>query len=88
MFCDFCYSTQVTWSYPCESFEFLLSDSEGNWAACNICHDLIECGDNIALMQRAMDTAENNGMFLRPELMLEFHDLFRENRIGEAIQYA
>lgn len=89
MFCDFCYSTRVTWSYPCESFEFNpLLNSIGNWAACDICHDLIECGDDIALMNRAIETADIQGIFLPKDLMLEFHNMFREHRIGEAIQYA
>lgn len=88
MFCDFCYSTRVTWSYPCESFTFLFMNSEGYWAACDICHELIESGDNVALMNRAMKTADEQGIYFPEDLMLEFHEMFREHRIGEALQHA
>lgn len=88
MFCDFCYSTKVIWSYPCESFEFYPINSEGNWAACDICHDLIESDDRIALMERAIATAESQGMTFPKDVMLQFHDEFRSHRLGEAIQYA
>ena len=83
MLCDFCSVHKVTWSYPCKSFVYIpdLIASEGEWAACDTCHDFIEKGMNQVLAYYAIKKADFEIPF---EMMLELHDMFRANRIGEA----
>ena len=49
--CDFCRSPLVEWSYPCQDFTVqvlveggrtMQHGSLGEWAACQLCHDLIQ----------------------------------------------
>jgi hypothetical protein len=45
--CDFCSSPDVTWTYPAEDMWMFRSEgvehmSRSDWAACEICHHLIE----------------------------------------------
>ena len=59
--CDFCSTQPVTWSYPARSFIAYVvggigGESVGSWAACEICHLLIESGDTDALADRAAET--------------------------------
>lgn len=64
--CDFC-STPATvdsqfWSYPAEDFEYSLQiegigfhGSKGEWACCEICHELIEEDDRKGLALRSVE---------------------------------
>lgn len=42
--CDFCLDTRIVWEYPCEQFIIDEIDfgSDGEWAACEQCSELIE----------------------------------------------
>ena len=54
--CDFCSSLAPTWRYPCDSFvvDEELTGSEGDWAACDVCHDAIEIRDLNKLAYRSL----------------------------------
>lgn len=93
--CDFCSELEPSWSYPAKDFVALqigaiLSTSEGSWAACDTCRELIESGDRNGLADRSAalwvvanpDSAEVMEC-LRGELR-RIHDLFFANRRGEA----
>lgn len=81
LICDFCSAPEVKWSYPCKSFDFITNiiSSEGDWAACDKCHFLIENKLNQTLAENAIG---DTGLPLT--MMLQLHDMFRTNRIGEA----
>lgn len=63
--CDFCSSTNVKWSYPCNSFSAwetkggsidLAGHSIGGWAACDTCKQLVEEEKFTELAERAVVT--------------------------------
>jgi hypothetical protein len=64
MFCDFCTSTEVKWSYRAEAIQLVALDDEdralpyggisANWAACEFCAKLIERKSLRALVNRAI----------------------------------
>ncbi len=59
--CDFCGARPVEWSYPARDFS-MLEGTEAEirylsaWAACEICHGLIQAGDKKGLDRRACDS--------------------------------
>jgi len=72
--CDFCGSTDVTWEYPAQDFmigiggihedgstEIIGVGSDGSWASCDACHDLIERGDKDGVLARTIATSEREG---------------------------
>lgn len=89
--CDFCSSPAIAKTYACQSFEAIktpqfVATSEGNWAACQVCADLIDhnCWD--ALMERSLETSGFSHVAgTEREVMLEFiralHKRFRELRL-------
>ncbi len=59
--CDFCSEPKVAWRYPAQSFlayvvAGVVGQSVGDWAACRICHGLIETGNRIGLLERSLCT--------------------------------
>ena len=93
--CDFCSDPHVAWRYPAHSFVAyavagIVGQSIGDWAACNVCHELIEVGDRAALVERSLsrllekhpdvraDEAE-----LRSELA-SLHGMFFAHQTGAA----
>lgn len=56
--CDFCLSPDVTWEFPATSMPLvghpLIGESEGEWAACNGCKELIEAHRLGPLVERAI----------------------------------
>lgn len=62
--CDFCSNAYTVWRYTATPSEFTLSvdgvsllvlqDSDGQWAACAVCHDLIEQDHRLALLARSL----------------------------------
>ncbi|MBX9601361.1 MAG: hypothetical protein K2X35_10160 [Bryobacteraceae bacterium] len=93
--CDFCSDLAPAWYYPATDFVAfeigpVVSKSEGSWAACDCCHDLIERGDRAGLAERSAsmfvvanpESAEVIDS-LRGELK-RIHDLFFSNCYGTA----
>src|SRR3990172_3306604 len=56
--CDFCSADAPNWRYPVQDFAALegVSTSVGEWAACNLCHDLIEAGKFAELLEWSLQT--------------------------------
>lgn len=52
--CDFCSSPVVAWRYPAETFSIDIVTSYEDWAACDLCHALIEAGDSDGLLNRSV----------------------------------
>jgi hypothetical protein len=96
--CDFCSEQPVLWDYP--SKDFVVKglqnwSSDGHWAACQTCHDLIEAGRYAELAERSVGTAP--AAIGRPLSEAELtdqrafinsvHRQFRESRLGEPVRY-
>jgi hypothetical protein len=101
--CDFCFGP-VMWRYPCESFvgptaenekQLWIQESVGAWAACDICHQLIETDRRMELAERSYNSAnapegwdQIKRIIPKRELIGHFrvlHDQFFYWRRGEAI---
>lgn len=97
--CDFCSSPNVTWVYPARTFaayvfEGIVGESVGDWAACPICHGLIESGRHAELTERSLITLLER----QPEMksaeeelrthIRSFHTMFFRSRVGSAITIA
>ena len=61
--CDFCSSPDVEWRYPADDGLIentwppnLIRKSIGDWAACEVCSELIESDLKYALMERSVET--------------------------------
>lgn len=94
--CDFCSSPAVVKSYACESFQAfqlshpqkgdLIGTSEGHWAACQVCADLIDHNCWEALLTRSYETisVKPNGP-AEKEILMGFirglHNEFRARRL-------
>jgi len=93
--CDFCSSPEVVWRYPAHNFiAYVIGDiagqSVGDWAACPICHGLIESGRHAELTERSLTTLLGR----QPEMkgaeaelrdhIRGFHTMFFRNRVGVA----
>jgi hypothetical protein len=94
--CDFCSSPNVTWVYPARTFaayvfEGIVGESVGDWAACPICHGLIESGRHLELAERSLVTLlERQPEMKGAEAELRnqirgFHTMFFQNRVGSAM---
>lgn len=86
--CDFCADPFPVTAYQCENFvwekdSILPHQSDGAWAACRVCSDLIDGGKWISLHDRAFDKfVKTHGIpfIAQPSIRLtiiELHDLFR-----------
>jgi hypothetical protein len=93
--CDFCSNPDVAFVYPARTFAAYLFDgivgeSVGDWAACPICHGLIESDRQADLVERSLVTLlERQPEMKCAELELReqirgFHFLFFRNRVGTA----
>lgn len=94
--CDFCSSPNVTSVYPARTFaayvfEGIVGEGAGDWAACPICHMLIESGRHAELTERSLVTLlERQPKMKSAEEELRtnirsFHTMFFENRVGSAM---
>lgn len=101
--CDFCNSPLITWAYPCESFSMgvgtqseenltikteKLLNSWGGWAACDVCHELIEASKDRELADRSASQLKEG---LAPDefemlsaMLFTMHEQFRQGRKGPA----
>jgi len=94
--CDFCSEPHVAWRYPARTFVAyavagFVGQSIGDWAACSICHALIEAGDRSALLERSLSTLLDKNPDMRPdeaelrEQIALFHQMFFAHQIGDAL---
>lgn len=93
MKCDFCSSSRVAWGYPAENFVVVSIGglgSDGGWAACGPCSELIEAKDWEALTRRAAEAAvkRSGGLLNFQEVSRTLRSLyaqFSEHRKGERV---
>ncbi len=94
--CDFCSEPKVTWRYPARSFDAyifagIVGESVGDWAACPICHSLIESGNYAELAERSLRTLLEKQPEMRgaeAELRIQiqgFQAKFARHRAGAAL---
>jgi hypothetical protein len=94
--CDFCSEQAVAWRYPARTFAAyvvsgIVGESVGDWAACPICHGLIQDGLRVALAERSLQTLLEKHpemRFAESEVRAQirgFHTMFFSNRIGDAV---
>ena len=77
--CDFCSVPGPVWRYPARSFVAyrapnVAGESVGDWAACDLCHVLIEADDRTALAQRSLDEL----IFKHPEAITAAAVLYKD----------
>jgi hypothetical protein len=94
--CDFCSEPSVIFRYPAQSFVAYVAagiagESVGDWAACAICHQLIQAGDRAALSERSLRTLiekhpemQDAEAELRMQIA-DFHRMFFANQAGAAV---
>jgi hypothetical protein len=94
--CDFCSHPNVGWLYPTRSFVAYIVDgiggqSVGDWAACDVCHVLIENDDRSGLAAHSIDSlikVHPEFQVAREELLHEMerlHGTFFSSRMGAPI---
>jgi hypothetical protein len=102
--CDFCSSRLIKWRYQCSPFIAIdpltladpsqavkvLQSSDEWWAACEICHDMIEADDKKGLLARAVSCLLLNHPRIVHEMDVErmmgmLHTGFWVQRIGPAV---
>lgn len=93
LICDFCSSDKITWDYPCEDFVVDGVGSKGDWAACDICHDMITNKEWESLAVRTYNSpraraewraaAELLGRGRAIRTIKKLHLKFRAHRCGE-----
>ncbi len=97
--CDFCSEPSVAWRYPAQSFVAyvvagVFGESVGDWAACGICHGLIESGNRQGLLERSLQTLLEKNPEMRAaeaelrEHMARFHRMFFAHQTGAALPVA
>lgn len=60
LLCDFCSAPAPVWRYPARTFVAysianIAGESVGDWAACELCHTLIQADDRCGLARRSVD---------------------------------
>lgn len=93
LICDFCSDPNPVWDYPAKTFTLkdTPAQSIGNWAACSICHALIETRDYDGLADRCTSEFIRNNPTLGIPFdgmkadMLRLHQQFLDNRTGPAL---
>jgi hypothetical protein len=94
--CDFCSEPSVAWRYPARNFVAyavagVVGQSIGDWAACSVCHRLIETGNHDELLERSLRTLFRKNPDMRwaeaeiREQIAGFHRMFFAHRIGAAL---
>jgi hypothetical protein len=100
--CDFCSTYQILWRYPARDFTMDVGPgydpegeghdhdwgSDGDWAACSWCHDLIEAENRGGLAYRsAVRFAVEHEVPLSAILprIADLHEKFWEHRMGPGV---
>ena len=97
--CDFCSEPNVAWRYPAQSFlayavAGFVGQSVGDWAACSICHRLIEAGDRTGLLERSLRTLLEKNPDMREaeaefrDQISVFHRMFFKHQTGAPLPVA
>ena len=85
LICDFCGGGPITWREPCSERIVSIDD---DWAACDVCHQLVAAHDKAKLAERA---ATRYGVPLNANsigiLGALFERIFFEHRTGPARPY-
>jgi hypothetical protein len=97
--CDFCSETPVTQCYPAHTFDvkvigdLLREVSITAWAACDVCHNMIQRGDAVALAVRSLNLL----LIAAPDMKENANEIFGDlsnlhkgvfaNRTGEPTPY-
>jgi hypothetical protein len=98
MQCDFCGSPEIHWVYPCRSFDLIPYDwgSDGDWAACVPCSNLIEAGMMDELVERTLKSyVESEQLINTDPKKVEYitdwvkalHAAFLDHRTGDRVPY-
>ena len=100
--CDFCSDSNVKWAFPASDCgviivsddNILCNMSEGGWASCDACHDLILAEKREELLNRSIEAfkrlhghevPENEHRFIKP-MVKTIHNSFWENMTGKCHQ--
>lgn len=88
--CDFCGAPEPKWAFPASRFKLAVGFSEGGWAACEECRQLVDAGDREGLVRRALATQCSNEKHLKTLKALEahlrdVHERFFKHRLGDAV---
>jgi hypothetical protein len=95
--CDFCSEPDVDWRYPARTFiayvvAGFVGQSVGDWAACTVCHALIEAGDRTGLLERSLSRLleknpemRSDGAALREELAVVHRMFFAHQSVDAAV---
>lgn len=85
MECDFCSHNEVSWCFPCKSFDLEFSSSTGDWAACQRCYQLIQANAREKLAERTMFTigcCSTESAVITYLCVRSLHDAFFSHRTG------
>jgi hypothetical protein len=96
--CDFCGASNgaVAWSYPCRLIVIQgpagpVGMSPDAWAACDICHELIERGNRYPLAVRCAEGFDHPELGIPRDVIMKYatyiHNKFFEARSGAATPY-
>ena len=91
--CDFCSEPNVVCGYPAQNFVAytvagVVGQSVGDWAACTVCHALIESGDRSGLLERLVRRLFEKHPYMRPaeaevrEQLGAIHRMFFAHQTG------
>ncbi len=93
MVCDFCSHSPVTQSYPAKTFDVQVQGttetSITGWAACDICHGMIQRGDVAGLALRSLNFLLSEHPWIKDyddeayADIVKLHNQFYANRSGE-----
>lgn len=89
--CDFCNSHAIKWEYPAVDFAIpaVGVESQGHWAACDTCHNLIETEQWDALADRSTHThpliVSADPALLKRSITI-IHNAFRACRTGPPVE--
>lgn len=94
--CDFCSSTEIAWGYTADDFAVggMGWGSRGGWAACEICHGLIEANEREALAAHSLEEFYKHNAGAVPDTkpvraallahIFRVHSMFFASRTGKA----
>lgn len=99
--CDFCTSSQVRWEHRAHDAQSAMllvggagalgQGSHGSWAACEVCHRLIELGKRDELVRRSAKRFQRQHPGVPFRLVVaavtDAHRMYWNNRIGSGIRY-